>query len=365
MNLFKPAGKHIPKENILITGATGFIGKRLVAVLSASDADIFVLARNWKKAKELKTQFPKIKIICGDLKSPDQYMKYLSSINTVYHIGAKTGIWGDREEFEKTNYYGTKNLVDAAEKHGVKRFVYYSTQNVCYRYGFLTPQSVQDQNSSYLDENEYNDFYSLSKAKAEKYVLAKNKEGFFTTAIRPGWAWGPGDTNLFSNIVAMTQKKLVVMVGGKACAALSHVDNINHAAVLAGQNPQAGGKAFYVTDDHPITVNNFIYDLLDAAELPFPNVFMPYFTAYPLAAVTEFVYRVLKLKGRPPLTRFDVYALAKDMLIDISASKKILGYQPIVSYSEGMRQFKEWWKETGRNLYEKENSCSLKLRKMV
>lgn len=354
------------KEHILITGATGFIGKRLVAALSEVDAGISVLARNGRKAEELKAQFPKIKIIPGDLENPDEYIRYLSSINTIYHLGAKTGIWGDREEFEKANYYGTKNLVDAAKKYGANKFIYYSTQNVTYRYGFFVRPKLQDQNTPYLNENEYRDYYSLSKTKAEKYVLAKNREGFFATAIRPGWAWGPGDTNLFSPIVAMTQKRLIVMTGGSQnLAATSYVDNINHAAILAGQNPHAGGKAFYVTDDHPVTVRKFIYDLLDAAGLPFPNVFLPYFIAYPFTAGMEFAYRFFKLKGRPPLTRFDVYALAKDMLIDISASKKILGYQPIVSYAEGMKQFKFWWEERGRDLYEKENKCSLKLRKMV
>ncbi len=354
------------KGNILITGATGFIGKRLVAALSRSETDLFILARDKTKAQKLLNQYPAIKIILGDLQSPETYTKHLSSVKTIYHLAAKTGIWGSKNEFERINYCGTKNLLDRAEKYGVEKFIYCSTQNVTYKYGYLVPQRIQKQNTPYLKKSEYNDFYSLSKARAEKYVLAKNRQKFFTTAIRPGWAWGTGDTNLFPNIVAMTQKGLVVMVGnGRNRVATSYVDNINHAAILAGQNPEAGGRAFYVTDDHPLTTGKFIHDLLDAAGLPRPNIFLPYSIAYPLAASLELIHRLFNPRKRPILTRFDVTALARDMLLDISQTKRILGYKPVVSYAVGMKEFKKWWQETGRELYEKKNNCRLKLRKEV
>ena len=81
------------KEQIFITGTTGIIGKGLVALLAKTDVDIFILARNKIKAEKLIKQYPNIKVIIGDLDAPNKYINYLSSMDTIYHLGAKTGIW--------------------------------------------------------------------------------------------------------------------------------------------------------------------------------------------------------------------------------------------------------------------------------
>jgi nucleoside-diphosphate-sugar epimerase len=325
-------------NTILVTGGGGFVGSALVARLCEQGHRVTALARH---------HYPELEkhgacSLIGDISDLDCVRRNCRDVETVFHVAAKAGIWGRRQDYEQTNVHGTVNVIQACRENGVARLVYTSTPSVVFDRADITGG---DETLPYPDN--FLCHYARSKACAEQQVLAANSEQLKTCAIRPHLIWGPGDPHLIPRLVDRGRRGELSIVGdGTNQVDISYIDNVVHAHLLAWhcleKSDKCGGQAYFIGQEHPVKLWQWINELF--AELQIPpvrrRVSRPF--AYCAGALLETVYRLLNLRGEPKMTRFLAEQLSRSHYFSHAKALRDLGYQPIVSLAEGQRRLITW-----------------------
>jgi nucleoside-diphosphate-sugar epimerase len=327
----------------LVTGGTGFLGRRLVERLLAEGRRVVVLARN--RVADLESRGATF--VHASLTDADAVREACASVGTVFHVAAKVGVWGRYEDFFRTNVEGTRALLDGCRRHGVRRFVYTSTPSVVYN-----GRDLAGADESLPLTTSCPSPYPLTKAIAEREVLAANSPGLSTVALRPHLIWGVGDPHLVPRVLARARAGRLRIIGeGRNRVDMVHVENAVDAHLLAEaalaenfvlrENPSeqerrsAGGRAYFITNGEPVLLWEWINQLLVTLGEPPITKRISLRAASRLGAACELAWRALRLSGEPPMTRFVAAELAKDHWFDISAARRDLGYAPRISMAEG------------------------------
>jgi len=325
---------------VLVTGGGGFIGRSIVQALVERGEDVRVFCRG--HYPELVSRG--VDIHRGDLGDPRAVDDAVSGCEGVFHVAARFDLWGDYEDFFRTNVLGTRHIIEACRSHRVPKLVYTSTPSVVHG-----GDSVEGVDESAPYPNHFEAHYPATKAVAEREVLDANDAGLSTVAIRPHLVWGPGDTSALPRLVARARAGRLALVGEPKMVDTAFIDDVVAAHLLAYDQLSAdspiAGRAYFITQGEPIRVSKFINDMLGAAGLPAVTRSVPAPVARIAAAVVEGVWRVFGLRSEPPVTRFMVSQLSTAHWYDISAAKRDLGYRPSVSYAEGMRRLEAWASE--------------------
>lgn len=330
---------------VLVTGGTGFLGSHVVAELLAADRQITVVSR--QPRPELEAQG--VRVVVGALHDPAVCQEAVRDVETVYHIAARVGVWGKHEDFHRDNVVATETLLAAAQQAGVKRFIHTSTPSVVYN-----GLDLAGADESLPLTTDCPSPYPLTKAQAEAKVIAANREDFLTTALRPHLIWGIGDPHLVPRILARARAGRLRIVGsGQNKVDMVHITNATAAHLDAeraliecnhnGYKPGSGpaGKAYFITNDEPVNLWQWINELLTALGDPPITKRLSLSAASRIGSICEGLWNILPLKGEPPMTRFIAAELAKDHWFDISAAKRDLGYDPQVSMAAGTAELIE------------------------
>ena len=180
--------------------------------------------------------------------------------------------------------------------------------------------------------------YPATKAAAEAAVIEGNGSGLETVVVRPRFVWGRGDTTLLPALVEMVRSGRFRWVGGgRQLTATTHVDNTVEGLWLAATKAPAGG-VYFVTDGEPIVFREFLTRMLGSQGVEIPDKSVPPAVAGAAARASERIWRLLKRKGNPPLTRFAVWVSSQECTIDISRAEHELGYRPVRSREEGLAE---------------------------
>jgi len=234
---------------ILVTGATGKVGSRFVPRMLAKGYEVSILVRDAAKASALAALG--VKLVVGDLFSPDTLPPAVAGIDAVIHLAALFRTFTDNEGIIKTNHAGTVALADAALAAGVKRFVFVSTGNV-YGSGYKHPAKEND----IVNINDPR-AYSSSKIAAEQELLSLHKNnGFDVRVLRLGFVYGDRDPHIEEIIPLLKKMK---RHSGSRMHMVHHLDvaqALNLLLLMDGLN----GEIFNVVDDAPIT----LYELADS-----------------------------------------------------------------------------------------------------
>jgi 2-alkyl-3-oxoalkanoate reductase len=317
----------------LVTGGTGFLGRRIVERLVAEGRDVTVLARH--RSEELAAAG--VKFCSVSLDDMSGVRAACRGMETVFHVAAKVGVWGRYAEFYRTNVLGTRALLDGCRAEGVGTLIYTSTPSVVYNGRDLAGADE----SLPLTENCPSP-YPLTKAIAEREVLAANGADLRTVALRPHLIWGVGDPHLVPRVLARARAGRLRVVGdGRNRVDMVHVENAVDAHLLAeraaaGAGP-ACGRAYFVTNGEPVCLWEWINQLLESLDEPPVTRRISLPTARAAGALCEAVWQMFPLKGEPPMTRFVASELAKDHWFDITAARRDLGFTPRISMAEGTR----------------------------
>lgn len=282
-----------------------------------------------------------VRVVIGALHEPAVCADAVQGAATVFHVAARVGVWGRYADFHRDNVTATATLLAAAQTAGVERFVHTSTPSVVYN-----GHNVAGADESLPLTTACPSPYPLTKALAERAVLAANRPGFLTTALRPHLIWGVGDPHLVPRILARARAGRLRIVGqGQNRVDMVHITNATQAhlqaeAALASAAPRSGsppaaGRAYFITNDEPVNLWHWVNDLLLALGEPPLTRHLSLAAASRLGWVCETIWRTLGLAGEPPMTRFVAAELAKDHWFDISAAKRDLGYQPTVTMAQG------------------------------
>lgn len=322
-------------ERILVTGAGGFLGGAICALLRArGDAVVGLQRRHSSALDALGVQQHLV-----DLADGAAVFAAAAGCSAVIHVGAKAGHWGTYADYHAANVLGTRHVLAACRAHGIRRLVYTSTPSVVHGGGDL--EGV-DESLPY--PRRFHAHYPATKAIAEAEVLAANGPELATLALRPHLIWGPGDNHLLPRMLARARAGRLRLVGGPKRIDTVYIDNAAHAHVLALDRLQpaatCAGRAYFIAQGEPIDSGAMINHLLACAGLPPVQRRLPYPLAYAIGALMELAWRVLPLRGEPLLTRFLANQLATAHWYDLSAALRDLGYAPTVSLQDGLTRLR-------------------------
>ena len=324
---------------ILITGGGGFLGKHIIELLRKNPSyQITNLARGIYPELEQMG----VKTLRCDISNAAEVDKALSQgFDTIFHVAAKAGIWGSHKEFLDINFHGTKNLIEAAKKYGVSRFVYTSTPSVVFGKDDLVGA---DETTPYAKKHLC--AYAETKAMAEKLVLeSNNSKDFLTCAIRPHLIWGPGDPHLLPRVIQRGREgKLKVVGDGENMVDIVFVENAARAHVQAMEHliphSKVCGEAYFVGQEKPVKLWDFINDVLLRSGVDPITQQISLTAAYRVGWAMEKVWGMAGIqKPEPPMTRFVALNLGKSHYFSHAKAKRDFGYVPVVSIEEGMKRY--------------------------
>ena len=315
----------------LVTGGTGFLGRRLVERLVADGREVVVLGRS------PSTELAKLRVrfLQASLDDADRVRAACRGVETVFHVAARVGVWGRYDDFYRTNVLGSRALLEGCLSHGVHRLIYTSTPSVVYN-----GRDFAGANESLPLTTDCPSPYPLTKAIAERELLAANCSTFRTVALRPHLIWGVGDPHLVPRVLAQARRGRLRRVGeGENRVDMVHVENAVDAHLLAEtalkRSADLGGRAFFITNGEPVALWDWINALLIALAEPPITKTLSLRSARLIGAICEATWLTFQLRGEPPMTRFVAEELAKDHWFDISAARRDLGYAPRVSMADG------------------------------
>lgn len=329
-----------PRDPVFITGASGFIGGKLAERLLAEGRSVRVLAR--RPLPELEKLGAEA--VRGDLHDAAALRRACAGVGTVFHVAGRVGVWGPESDFHRVNVEGTAHVIAACRAAGVPRLVHTSSPSVVFNGGDL---AGVDESAPLCTQAPC--AYPTSKAAAERLVRVANADTLATVSLRPHLVWGPGDRNVVPRVLALARQGRLKIVGaGRNLVDCTHITNVIDAHVLAeaalmpgnligyqtpGGDPR--GRAYFITNGEPVVLWDWINELLRGVGAPEITRRVSLATAYRAGAVLETVWRVLPLKGDPPMTRFVAKELATDHWFKIDAARRDLGYVPRVSMAQG------------------------------
>jgi len=316
-----------------VTGGSGFIGGRLVERLVGEGRRVRALARSDASAERVAALGAEP--VRGDIADRGSLAARAAGCELAFHLAAHLGEWGPWEEFERGNVEGTRNALAACAEAGVQRFVHCGTEAALMA---GEPLVHVDETAPLRPDSRAP--YPATKAKAEQAVRDANREAFETVVLRPRFVWGKGDTTLLPGMVATVEAGQWAWVGGgRNVTDTAHVDNVVEGLVLAAEKGRSG-EAYFVTDDEPVVFREFVTAMLQTQGVEPPGRSLPAWTAAPMASVCEAAWKLLPLKGDPPMTRFRSWLLTQECTIEIDKAKSELGYAPLVSRDEGLAELR-------------------------
>lgn len=321
---------------VLVTGANGFLGGAVCKALIEHGYQVKAGYR--REPIAAREQLTPVRL---DVSNPEQVNSAVQGMNFVIHVAGLTGLWGPWKDYYDANVLGTQHVLNACRAHGVSRLVFTSSPSVTFDGG---DQCGIDEKASYPDN--WLCHYPRSKALAEQLVLAANEARLHTCALRPHLIWGPGDLQLVPELVRRTRAGRLRQIGaGENLIDVTHVDNAALAHVAALRALKAGsaacGKAYFISQSEPVNCWDWIREVLGYFDTQMTGRPISAGTAWRAASAFETVYKLLRIRRQPLLTRFLVAQLSTSHYFDNSAARRDLGYQPVVSMAEGMRQLAE------------------------
>ncbi|GAA2045430.1 NAD(P)-dependent oxidoreductase [Agromyces tropicus] len=311
------------RTRVLVTGATGFVGGALLRALRArADVDARGVGRR-------PVDDPAIARV--DLSrpfAPPFGPEFRPDV--IVHAAARASQWGTRAQYRAQNVDATANVLDLARRSGTRRVVHVSSTSVLYRRADQFGLSeTAPAGPDFLNE------YARTKHEGEELVRRHAGEW---VVVRPRAVFGPGDTTLLPRILAAARRGRLPFLGDPdhpAVGDLLYIDVLADALVSAALAPGIAGTTVNLASGEPVPLMPTIARILRELGLPVPRRTIPRRAALGLATAAETAWRVGRLGGEPPLTRYAVWLLASSKTFDVSLARRLFG-PPSLSTDEAI-----------------------------
>jgi nucleoside-diphosphate-sugar epimerase len=313
---------------IFITGGSGFVGGAFIKA-HAKNHELIAMSRSEKSDEAIKALgITPMRSSLNAVQEAD-----LSGCDAVIHCAAYVEEWGPWATYELMNVEGTRQLLDVAKKAGVKRFVHIGTEAALFH-----GQHMRGIDETYPLCPQSPFPYSSTKAKAEKLVRDANDKAscFETIVLRPRMIWGPDDQTILAVVKSMAEAgKFVWVDGGKVITSTTHIDNLVHAMDLALTKGE-GGESYFVLDDGEARIRDFFTAYLATEGVELGTKSVPGWFLRGLSNMVEPIWRTLKLKSEPPITKFTAHIMSRDGTFTDEKARTGLGYAPVISREDGL-----------------------------
>ncbi|MDT8420522.1 MAG: NAD(P)-dependent oxidoreductase [Desulfuromonadales bacterium] len=324
--------------NILVTGGTGFTGAALVLRLLELGHEVVSLDNQPGIFSERLTAAG-ARVVTGSVTDKQLVSKVTEGVEVVFHLAAafrKLNV-PDSHYFD-VNVNGTRWVMEAAEKQGVKKVVYCSTQGV---HG-----NIDNPPGNEKSPIAPADYYQQTKYEGEEVVQEFIAKGMNCTILRPTAIYGPGDPERFFMIFRRVKNGTFPMFGSGATTYHPvYIDNLVDAFVLAMDPEKGKGGTYIIGDEEYVPIKDLVVRVAKAMDVP---VKVPHYPILPLVIAGHLCEKICKPFGiTPPIfpRRVDWYRQYRGF--DISKAKNELGYQPRIGLDEGLKNTAEWYKQEG------------------
>lgn len=310
---------------ISITGATGFIGKRLVRYYEEQGAAVHLLSRKKLPVAGAGTRLFQHDLLIGD---SNDLIDFVEGSDVVYHCAAELS---DVSRMWEINMEGTKKLFDAARGR-VGRWVQLSSVGVYGRprFGLVDEKYVPD------PQNEY----EKSKLAADDWLREQCQlHGVALTILRPSTVFANDMPNqsLFQLFSAIQRGRFCFIGSKQSQMNYVHANNVLAALVLCGHHTEAAGETFIVSEH--LDMGEFIHVVADQLQCPRPKIVIPQMFARGVAML---------FSGIPnfPLTASRIDALTSQCIFAENHIRRKLGYVPVITLEKGLRSLVEYYDST-------------------
>jgi nucleoside-diphosphate-sugar epimerase len=324
-------------KDVLITGATGFIGRHVVKANLANGNRVraFVLPGDVGEAW-LRQQG--VEVVSGDIRDYEAVRLAVGSVDIIFHAAAIVTDWAPKKLFWDVTVGGAENICRAAVDAKVSRLVDISTCDV-----FGTDESkVMDES---MPLRYWGEPYADSKIDAEKVMHRYSKEqGLPLTMVYPLWVFGEGDQTFVPLLADAIIKSELLFWREGAIVWPTYIDNLVDLLMLISEDERAIGNGYLVHDGESTTLEEFCAGIAKALGVPPVKTHIPYWSAMTAARVMEFIWKLFRIRMRPLLTTYTVTNLGSRFRFSIDKAQRELGWKPRITYKEGFRKTMEWLK---------------------
>lgn len=317
---------------ILVTGASGFVGGRLVELATREGHEVFGLGRRRLDRPDYAS------VDLGKARAED-----LPDLpwqpDAVVHCAARATPYASRKAYERDNVVATQTVVDWCERLGQAgrppRLVHVSSSSVLYRDGDQLGLT-EDSPVGPAFANDY------ARTKAESERIARSYRGPWVIA-RPRAVFGPGDTVLFPRIIAAAKAGRIPRLTGRAEPAIGdliYVDNLADYLLQLAARPGLTG-VYHLTNAEPVEIQSLLLDVIERLGFQPPTREVSLTTAMRAATVLERTWRILHLPGEPPITPYGVGVLSWSKTFVPDRMLADLG-SPRIPVRQGVDEFVAW-----------------------
>lgn len=307
---------------VLVTGATGFVGRATCESLASIGHDVRMAVRS-------QDGLPERSIAIGEIGPQTQWEVALAGCDTVVHLAARVHVMrGDASnaaDFHRINTEGSVRLAVQAARAGVRRMIYLSSVKV-------NGESSGARALTEIDPPAPTDDYGNSKAEAEKRLKAVALEtGLELVILRPPLVYGPGVKANFLKLLRLVDAGMPLPFSSiDNRRSLLGVGNLAHAIEACLVHPAAANRTFFVSDDHDVSTPGLIREIAIALRKP--------------ARLFPFPPALLHAAGRVTGRSEQIARLTDSLQIDVSAIKDALGWRPRDSLRQGLERTIAWFR---------------------
>ena len=314
---------------VLLTGATGFLGKYVIDELKNNSYQVVAFGRNEKIGKALIDE--NVEFFKGDIDNLDDLFKASQNCSAVIHTAALSTVWGKWEDFYNVNVLGTKNVVQVCEEKNLK-LVFVSSPSIYA--GAKNQLDVKEDEAP--KENDLN-YYIKSKIMAEN-IIKSSKLNYMI--IRPRGLFGVGDTSIIPRLLELNKKiGIPLFVDGKQKVDITCVENVAYALRLALENNEYSRQIYNITNDEPIEFKEILTLFFNEMGTEGKYLKWNYNLISPLVSFLEIIYKFFRIKKEPPITKYTLYLMRYSQTLNIDKAKRELGYHPKISILEGVKKY--------------------------
>lgn len=319
--------------HVLVTGAHGFLGSHITDHLLAAGHRVRALVSPWGDTRNLdpSRDHEALALVRADLSQEDAVDGLCRGIDAVVHAAARVADWGPWDAFYRTNVLGTRYLLAEAARRGARRFVLLSSVAVHRYRGFV------DADPRTVPRDNLRNSYAHSKILAEDLVATA--EGLDPVIVRPGlWPFGPRDATFRKVARALEQGTLPLVGGGDSRLNTAYAENLALGVRLTLERSEASHRVYLIADRGKPSWSEVLGELARLLGERPPRLRLPGTPTKALASGVEAAWGALFPRLEPPVTRYRAGLMSHDVHFSIRHAEAELGYDPPVSWREGLRR---------------------------
>jgi nucleoside-diphosphate-sugar epimerase len=322
---------------VLVTGATGFLGSRLVCRLLSDGADVRVLARSAAGARRHREAGAEL--VVGDITDWAAVDAAALGVNVVYHLAGRLFAPGvPAAEYGWTHVEGTKLLLERCRRSStLQRFIHCSTSGVL----GVTGERPANETAPIRPTN----IYEATKAQAELAVRDAVHHGFPAVIARPGLVYGPGDLHLLGFFRSVLRGQFRPIGRRPVWMHPIYIDDMVEGLLRCAERDAAVGECFHLAGRDPTTLADLASAIARAGGTSVPAGHIPLLAAQAVASLGDRL--PARLKRSAPLTSSRLEFLTHSRVYDVTKARRVLAFDATTDLPTGTKVTMAWYRRHG------------------